>query len=399
MELARFVLVVLLLLVGCNQRPPSTGVPAKTPARKAPAPPPVVEDQSQRLETVFPVPQGDPNEGSTRWQVIAADGSSRIGISLDQVSQGLNGPANIWGRSRTVGQQGVLLLSDRQWAYVSRSEEMWFAPLADKVEGVTNLGESLFAINTGPRSDAKIRMGGIPIGRSAVCPDLVFDPYGLWQPPPGVIPRGFLYEDRILVSRGGKFGFANRRGEIVVDIVYNFAQHYSDGLAAVLRGNQWGYVDRAGEMKIEPQFDWAYHFDEDVALTLLRSSSYESSYELIDKAGNAIRPVSDIGNSLLSEGLSLGMEDGLFGYANTQGQWVIPPKYESAGAFVDGLAFVVHPDPENSGAIDQAGNRKIALPNLKRPTYFHGGLAWVEFKDGTAGYINRDGQWVWQTAN
>ena len=41
----------------------------------------------------------------------------------------------------------------------------------------------------------------------------------------------------------GKYGYINKSGKIVVNATYNFAEKFSDGLAAVKVGGKKGFVD------------------------------------------------------------------------------------------------------------------------------------------------------------
>ena len=44
----------------------------------------------------------------------------------------------------------------------------------------------------------------------------------------------------------GKYGYIDKEGNLVIDIVYNDAQPFMDGLAYIKDGNQEGYIDKTG---------------------------------------------------------------------------------------------------------------------------------------------------------
>ena len=47
---------------------------------------------------------------------------------------------------------------------------------------------------------------------------------------------------------GPKWGFLNKRGEVVIEPVFETAVSFSDGLAIVeLGGGEWGYIDKKGK--------------------------------------------------------------------------------------------------------------------------------------------------------
>ena len=72
-------------------------------------------------------------------------------------------------------------------------------------------------------------------------------------------------EGRARVKRGGKYGYVDTRGRLVVPTRFQQAGHYSEGLAPVLVGGSWGYVDTDGRMAIEPRFGCAEPFSEGLA--------------------------------------------------------------------------------------------------------------------------------------
>lgn len=63
-----------------------------------------------------------------------------------------------------------------------------------------------------------------------------------------------------VADENGKWGFADGKGELVLDFQYEEAYSFSDSLAAVRYGGKWGYMNRYGQFAIEPQFDAALPF-------------------------------------------------------------------------------------------------------------------------------------------
>jgi hypothetical protein len=108
-------------------------------------------------------------------------------------------------------------------------------------------------------------------------------------------------EKLFLVRKDHKFGFINNRGQIVIDIVFDDARAFSEGLAVASYRGKWGFIDNKGNYIIQPQFDDAYWF---------------------------------------SNGLSVVKMWGLSGYINPHGNVVIIPQFEGAEEFLDGIARV-----------------------------------------------------------
>lgn len=63
----------------------------------------------------------------------------------------------------------------------------------------------------------------------------------------------------------GSFAFIDRSGLIVIDITFDSAKPFSEGLAAVEVDGNWGYIDRHGKFVIEPRFETAESFTEGLA--------------------------------------------------------------------------------------------------------------------------------------
>ena len=167
-----------------------------------------------------------------------------------------------------------------------------------------------------------------------------------------------------------KHGFIDPTGKIVIQPEYEEAEPFSEGLAAVMRNKKWGYLDKTGKIVIEPQFDLAGPFKE--------------------------------GYGQVTIGTKMG-------YIDTDGQIVIEPRFEAdqyqsdpdekhilIGQFVNGLAAVRHsvgPEAEMGwGFIDKSG--KFQIPPVYEDAYmFTEGLARVK-QNGKWGFIDPKGKMV-----
>lgn len=99
-----------------------------------------------------------------------------------------------------------------------------------------------------------------------------------------VLVRPFLFDNgpdyfrqglARFLSRG-KFGFFDQRGKVVISARYSFALLFSEGLAAVcegckevpegehrvMRGGRWGYINRQGTLVIPTQHEEAGSFQQ-----------------------------------------------------------------------------------------------------------------------------------------
>jgi len=143
-------------------------------------------------------------------------------------------------------------------------------------------------------------------------------------------------EDRLLVSEGGKLGYLYMDGCMCIAFEFETAEPFSEGLAAcaIVKG-QAGFVDCSGEWVIPPRFTAAKGFSEGLAAVY-------------------------VGGTVNGDGDPVG---GKWGYCGRTGEMVIEAQFERADSFAGGLAKVL------SGAILS--------------------------KEETIGYINSNGDWIW----
>lgn len=58
----------------------------------------------------------------------------------------------------------------------------------------------------------------------------------------------------------GKWGYVNKKGEVVIEPKFESAKSFSNGLAAVSDGEYWGFIDHSGDVVIKCQFIDADYF-------------------------------------------------------------------------------------------------------------------------------------------
>lgn len=158
--------------------------------------------------------------------------------------------------------------------------------------------------------------------------------------------RDQQFEERItpvskLMPNGkDKFGFIDIEGKTVVDLQYDWAEQFFDGLAMVAKDGKYGYINTNGEAAIPLQFDEANHFSEGLAAVEINDR-----WGFIDTKGKFVigaQYLSRIWGSpmIFSEGLAAVRTETGTGFINKSGEMVVPAVYSSAGDFADGLARV-----------------------------------------------------------
>jgi hypothetical protein len=140
----------------------------------------------------------------------------------------------------------------------------------------------------------------------------------------------------------GKVAYIDDLGGVVLYLDKAVAARaFSNGLAEVSDGNLWGHIDRSGTFVIKPQFRWTSPFSEGIASV---RRSVDSDWHTIDKTGRplSITPLDEglRGFAEFSEGLSVcALNNGLFGYIDYAGRWVINPTFAWSENFSEGLAY------------------------------------------------------------
>lgn len=93
-----------------------------------------------------------------------------------------------------------------------------------------------------------------------------------------------------------KYGYANKKGEIIVDFDYSEAYSFAKcGLALVSDGKSYGYINKGGEFVIQPDYDDATgFFDDGFAVVYEEDDEGEEIAIIINKKGKKIGEFDDI---------------------------------------------------------------------------------------------------------
>lgn len=109
----------------------------------------------------------------------------------------------------------------------------------------------------------------------------------------------------------------------------------SDSLLPILKGGKWGYVDRSGSLVIPPQFDHADRFAGGVALV-----SQGSKWGYVDVHGRIVAEPHFDSALGFSEGVAAVEAHGKWGFLDKADKFVVEPEYVNAGSMREGLAPV-----------------------------------------------------------
>jgi hypothetical protein len=179
---------------------------------------------------------------------------------------------------------------------------------------------------------------------------------------------------------GGKYGFEDKNGKIIInpqftDVIINA---FSEDLAcvAVL------YKDKNGKTVKEP----AYRLG---PVTIPEQD--KNIWGFIDKSGKWVIPPAYDHAGSFSEGLAAACIDKKYGYINKEGQFIIQPQFKGASEFKEGMAPILM-DKKKWGYIDTTGTIVIQ-PQFDYAEGFSGERAIVKVKD-KYGYIDKGGKMI-----
>jgi len=153
-------------------------------------------------------------------------------------------------------------------------------------------------------------------------------------------------------EKGGKWGYKDTAGKVVIPPRYQVAQEFSpEGIAAVVDQKGWAYIDARGSILIRPLVvdNGPDYFAENLA----RFAS-DGKVGFFDRHGKvAIDPVHEFampfsegraavcrGCSPTQQGEHRVVQGGLWGFIDRRGALVIPLQFEEAASFDGGSARV-----------------------------------------------------------
>jgi hypothetical protein len=202
-----------------------------------------------------------------------------------------------------------------------------------------------------------------------------------------------------MIVVGGKYGYIDKAGTVIIPVAFDGAGRFRMGLAAVKKQDKWGYIDKTGRSVIAPAFEDAGEFSNGLAPVLL-----EEKWGLINAQGKLVVAPKFDEISDFHDGLARVLFAEKFGYLDLRGNIVIESKYDYAGDFSCERALVRVGDNDDPrfGYIDKQG--KLAIPaQFGEAQDFSDGLAAVKIErpfsskegpDNSWGYIDTSGAYV-----
>ena len=147
------------------------------------------------------------------------------------------------------------------------------------------------------------------------------------------------------------FGFVDVNGKVVIEARYKGAGYFIDGLAwAKNMDGTVGYINPKGDWVIKPEFTKAKGFSKGSGFARVTKGEVKG---FVTKGGKfqTLTDAESFGD--FHEGLAYGKKNGLVGFFNTEGTWVIKPTFQAVKDFKNGMARAKQSD--RWGFIDKTG--------------------------------------------
>jgi hypothetical protein len=141
-------------------------------------------------------------------------------------------------------------------------------------------------------------------------------------------------------------------------------------LFRVLQGGKWGFIDASGRVVIEPRFQRAADFSDGRAAVLV-----DGKQVYVDESGRVVLtpewPPADPVHRPFSSGLAAVRVGGRFGFMDREGKLAIPARFTSVDDFSEGLAMVC--DAETCAWIG-VGGKAVVGPGFMSGTAARNGV-------------------------
>lgn len=140
-----------------------------------------------------------------------------------------------------------------------------------------------------------------------------------------------MNEGLVGVKIGDKWGFINKKAEIIISAQFEKVKDFRKGLAGVKIDGKWGLINKKGDIVVEPKF-YSLLRDHEVVAVVQTNQGYfgDSWWAYIDKDGKLIlgggRDRFDYA-ARFRDGIAKVEVGGKFGYIDKEGNYIWEPTY------------------------------------------------------------------------
>ena len=301
-------------------------------------------------------PHKGPTDSQPGWGFIDKTGRYVIQPKLEAADDFVGGIAPVvFAAGKTVGSRPVAGLIDKQGRTIVKIDDITSSNDIPKRFG------DIYLVNTSKGKGVIDKAGNwiqkpgefeYPSEGQSSPDRFTFGPPG---PSMAVEP---FYEKCLPFSKGGKVGLLDEQGNVVLPPHRDGElSSFNKGVAKFVHNGQTFFVDSSGKEIFKNRFDSATNYDDIIAVRI------EGKTVVIDKTGKQLREIDaacsgNLNKPWLSEGRAAFYVKDKVGYLDSNGDVVIPAKYNYGSPFKNGVANVW--DGNYWRLIDRNGN--FALP-------------------------------------
>ena len=202
------------------------------------------------------------------------------------------------------------------------------------------------------------------------------------------------------VKQNNKYGYVNRKGQVVLNFKYDTANHFSDRMALVSINGEYGFIESNGFRKIGFN-DNNYSLFKDFSEGVAPFKTPKGLWGYLDKKGQVVIQAAYQDAFSFSDGYGLvetleGNRVKVYEFLDELGRKLVGGPFLSAFSFSEGVACV-EPNKSPLGCIyiDTDG-KQIFEGSFLRGSAFSNGMAKVQFNNGDGAFVNREGKVVSQ---
>lgn len=195
------------------------------------------------------------------------------------------------------------------------------------------------------------------------------------------------------VTLNGKNGYVSTDAKIILPIEYDQAGNFKNGKVEVSKNGKWGMINHKGEEIIPLKYDQIRFTNNENIIIVAEKSNQKLQYGFLDLRTNGEQKINTNRYSSVSSVFISGLlevaANGKKGFINQDGEEVISTEYDDVGTTEEEPIAVRK--GEKWGFVNKAG--KIIIPFIYDSAQGFGttGQALVE-KDGQRYYINKNGR-------
>lgn len=188
-----------------------------------------------------------------------------------------------------------------------------------------------------------------------------------------------------------RYGFIDKKGQVVIDFIYEIVDNFNEDLAVVLLDHKYGAIDKSGKLIIDNKYDWINDFKEGRAFF-----KKDNLWGILDNKGNEILESileeddnyeEHYENQIFSDGYAIVNKNDKYGYINKSGIIVTEIYYDYANSFKEGVANI---KKDNRWYIIDKKFNKIFKLKCEYITGFSNGTAGILI-NGKWGIMDREG--------